>query len=104
VNRFWPVGEAAQADYEALRAAALAGLGTATPAASRFARAGLAGLIARPVATAVFVARLTGAARPAWSPYEDPRRHALADGYALLVGCADAVERFGPTASEGGLR
>jgi hypothetical protein len=67
------VGEAAQADYEALREAAVTGVGVATPVAARFARAGLAGLILAPAAGAVFVASLTGAARPAWTPYEDPR-------------------------------
>jgi hypothetical protein len=36
------VCEAAQADYETLRDAALAGMAAASPAATRFARAGLA--------------------------------------------------------------
>ena len=48
-ERFWPVAEAAQADYEALRAAALAGEQPRDElAAARFARRGLAGLIAWP--------------------------------------------------------
>ncbi|HVA73461.1 MAG TPA: hypothetical protein VNF71_02720 [Acidimicrobiales bacterium] len=104
MNRFWPVGEPAQGDYEALRAAALAGLTPATPAAARFARVGLAGLIARPATLPVFVACLVGATRPAWSPYEDPRTQSLAAGYALLLGWADDPERLGSTACEDGLR
>jgi hypothetical protein len=92
VNRFWPVSEAAQVDYEALRAAALAGATTASPAAARFARVGLAGLIARPVTPAVLVASLVGAARPAWTPYEDPRMQSLAAGYTLLLAWADAEQ------------
>ncbi|HEY6423064.1 MAG TPA: hypothetical protein VIY28_07420 [Pseudonocardiaceae bacterium] len=89
MRTFWPVGEAAQADYETLREAALAGMVAASPAATRFARAGLAGLIVRPVAQPVFVASLTGARRPPWTPYEDPRTQALAAGYQLLVIQAD---------------
>lgn len=92
MNRFWPVGEPAQVDYESLRAAALAGVTTASPAAVRFARVGLAGLIARPVTPAVFVASLVGAARPAWSPYEDPRVQSLAAGYTLLLAYADGEQ------------
>jgi hypothetical protein len=82
------VGEAAQADYEELREAALAGLATASPAARRFARAGLAGLVACPAAQPVFLASVVGAARPPWTPYEDPRAQALAAGYGLLVAWA----------------
>jgi hypothetical protein len=89
MSRFWPVCEAAQADYETLREAALAGTAAASPAATRFARAGLAGLIIRPVAQPVFLASLTGASRPPWTPYEDPRTQALAAGYELLVIRAD---------------
>jgi hypothetical protein len=104
VRRFWPVSEAPQVDYETLREAVLAGLAVASPAAARFARVGLAGLIARPAAQAVFVASLAGATRPAWSPYEDPRTGSLADSYALLLAWA-GNERLGSTAtSEGGLR
>jgi hypothetical protein len=88
MRKFWPVAEAAQADYEELREAALAGLATASPAARRFARVGLAGLIIRPAARPVFVASVVGAPRPPWTPYEDPRAHALADGYELLVAWA----------------
>ena len=46
-HRFWPVGEAAQADYEALRAHVLAtGATSDSLIAARFARRGVAGLIA----------------------------------------------------------
>jgi hypothetical protein len=89
---FWPVGEAAQADYETLREAALAGVMCCDRAARRFERAGLAGLIVRPTAGPIFVASLMGAARPAWTPYADPREQALGAGYGLVLACADAAE------------
>lgn len=87
---FWPPGEAAQADYEALRAAVMAGTPAVGPAAARFARVGLAGLIAHPHAEPVFVASLVGARRPPWSPHRDPRLDVLADAFELLV-TADPV-------------
>jgi hypothetical protein len=86
VRSFWPVGEGAQADYEQLRAGALAGTRLAGAAAARFERSGLVGLILAPSAPAVFSAVLLGAARPSWSPYADPRDEALADGYLLVLG------------------
>jgi hypothetical protein len=91
-HRFWPVGEAAQADYETLRARVLTGeglldeLATADLGAARFARRGLAGLIAWPSAEPVFAATLRGATRPPWTPDTDPRLDALAAGFALLLG------------------
>lgn len=83
---FWPVGEAAQADYETLRAHVLntGDLPLSVPAA-RFAHRGLAGLIAWPAAEAVFTGPVLGALRPRWSPHEDPRLDALAAGFALLL-------------------
>jgi len=86
LSRLWPVGEAAQADYENLRSAVLAGLAPVGEAATRFEAEGLRGLIRRPVAEAVFTACLHGAARPAWTPYSDPRLEALTDAYAFLLG------------------
>ena len=85
MRALWPVGEAAQADYETLRDAALSGMGLASPVAARFARVGLVGLIVRPAARPVFVAALVGATRPARTPYEDPRRQALGAAYELVV-------------------
>jgi len=87
----WPPAEAAQADYEALRAAALAGGDTplADAAATRFARGGLAALIARPHAEPLFVAVLRGAPRAPWTAHADPRLDALAAGFGLLVANAD---------------
>jgi hypothetical protein len=81
----WPPLEPAQADYEALRAAVIAGTPLASPAATRFARGGLAALVAGPVGGPVFVATVRGAPRPAWAPHADARLDALAAGYALLV-------------------
>lgn len=88
---FWPPAEPAQADYESLRAAVLAGAPRADAAALRFARGGLAALIARPVAEPVFVGVVLGAPRPAWTPHADPRLEALAAGYGLVL--ADAPDR-----------
>lgn len=88
-GRFWPVGEAAQADYETLRRQVLAtGALPDSIAAARFARRGLAGLIAWPAAEPVYRAELVGAARPPWTPYDDPRLDALAAGYAVLLDAA----------------
>lgn len=88
-GRFWPVGEAAQADYETLRRHVLAtGALPDSVSAARFARRGLAGLIAWPAAEPVFHAELVGAARPPWTPYDDPRLHALAAGFAVLLDAA----------------
>ena len=85
---FWPVGEAAQSDYEALRADALAAERTTTLSlpGTRFARRGLAGLIAWPTSEPVFSGPVLGGARPRWSPYDDPRLDALAAGFAFLLG------------------
>lgn len=81
----WLVGEAAQADYEALRAAVLAGRPLLGVAAGRFERRGLAGLICWPTAAPAFAATVVGARRPAWTPHADPRLDALAAGYQLVL-------------------
>jgi hypothetical protein len=86
---FWPPNEAAQVDYETLRAHALdPGSAPQGLAAARFARRGLAGLIAWPSAEPVFVAELLPAARATWTPHEDPRVAALAAGYEFLLDAA----------------
>lgn len=86
---FWPPVEAAQVDYETLRAHVCEHSGLPEGlAAARFARRGLAGLIAWPSAEPVFVADLLAAARPAWTPHEDPRVAALAAGYEFLLDAA----------------
>ena len=83
---FWPPVEAAQVDYETLRAHVCEHSGLPEGlAAARFARRGVAGLIAWPSAEPVFVADLLTAARPAWTPHEDPRVAALAAGYEFLL-------------------
>jgi hypothetical protein len=89
MRRLWPASEPAQADYETLREAALAGRLVCEVTTGRFERAGLAGLIVRPTARPVFRASLVGAGRPAWTPYGDPRLETLAAGYELLLGEAD---------------
>ncbi|MDQ2729738.1 MAG: hypothetical protein M3Y91_18180 [Actinomycetota bacterium] len=94
MSRFWPAGEAAQADYERLREAVLA---TGRPpddvTSARFARKGLAGLIAWPASEPVFASVITGAARPPWTPYGDPRTQAAAAVYGLLVEWSDTARR-----------
>lgn len=84
----WPPAEAAQIDYEALRAAVLGGQADDEQVAARLARAGLAGLIAAPVAETLMVVRVVGAHRPPWSPHDDPRDAALAEGFGLLLAAA----------------
>lgn len=85
MRTFWPATEAAQADYETLRQAALAGDEPLSIAAGRFARRGLAGLIAWPNVEPVFAASVVGAARPPWTPHSDPRLDALAAGFEFLL-------------------
>jgi hypothetical protein len=85
-SRFWPVGEPAQADYERLRALALAGEPSdEVLAARRFARRGLAGLISWPAAEPDYLGSLVGATRPAWCGDEDPREQRLRDVYGLML-------------------
>ena len=86
---FWPPAEASQVDYETLRAHLLEqGRLPDGLAAARFARRGLAGLIAWPATEPVFVAELLGAARPAWTPHADPRETVLAASYQFLLDTA----------------
>jgi len=89
-HRFWPVSEAAQADYETLRAAVLSDQPMQSLTAARFARRGLAGLIAWPAAEPVYTALMVGAGRAPWTPHTDPRLDALAAGYELLLRAAPA--------------
>ena len=94
---FWSPGEASQVDYETLRAHLLEhGRLPDGLAAARFARRGVAGLIAWPSAEPVFVAELLGAARPASTPNSDPRMSALAAGYQYLL---DTAAQGAPTSS-----
>ena len=88
-HRFWPVGEGAQADYETLRGAVLRGDPLQSLAAARFARRGLAGLIAWPAAEPAYAATVHGAARMPWTPHADPRLDALAAGYELVLSLQD---------------
>jgi hypothetical protein len=100
---FWPPIEAAQVDYETLRAHALEpGRLREDLAAARFARHGLAGLIAWPSAEPVFVAELLADPRPAWTPHDDPRVAALAAGYQLLLDAAARVDSVAALALPGG--
>lgn len=76
VRSFWAPLEAAQVDYEALRAHLLEHDRLPDDlAAARFTRHGLAGLISWPVSEPTFILELDGAPRPAWSPHVDPQRH-----------------------------
>ena len=84
-GRFWPIADPAQADYERLRAAVLAGETIDELLAARFARRGLVGLIEWPRSQAAYLGSLIGASRPAWSGGEDPREARLADAYGFLL-------------------
>ncbi|MXW85444.1 MAG: hypothetical protein F4Z55_05800 [Boseongicola sp. SB0667_bin_21] len=84
-RRFWPIGESAQADYEALRRAVLQEQPLQSLAAARFGRRGLAGLIAWPGAEPAYVASIQGAERVPWTPHADPRLDALAAGYEVIL-------------------
>jgi hypothetical protein len=99
---FWSPAEASQADYETLRAHLLEhGRLPDGLAAARFARRGLAGLIAWPAAEPVFRAELCGAARPPWTPHADPREPALAACYQFLLEAAGTPAAAGSQAMEG---
>jgi hypothetical protein len=98
---FWPPAEAAQADYDMLRAHLLERGGLPSGlAAVRFARRGLAGLIAWPAAEPVFRAELCGAARPPWTPRR-PREPVLAACYQFLLDAAGTPGAAGSQAMEG---
>lgn len=102
---FWPPAEATQVDYEMLRAHLLDhGRLPDGLAAARFARRGVAGLIAWPAAEPVFVAELLGAVRPAWTPHADPRLSALAAGYQFLLDSAVDGRAVSLSAADGGAR
>jgi len=93
-DRFWPVADASQADYEALRLAVLdGGEPPSQLAAARFARRGLAGVIAWPQSEPDFLGSLIGAHRPPWSGSEDPREAALCEVYGFLIARRSIVER-----------
>jgi hypothetical protein len=99
---FWPPAEAAQADYEMLRSCVLqAGRLPAGLAAARFARRGLAGLIAWPAAEPDFRGQLAGAARPPWTPGADPREQALAAACQFLLGTAGVLAAPGGQVRQG---
>ena len=99
---FWPPAEAAQADYEMLRGCVLAGgCLPAGPAAARFGRRGLAGLIAWPAAEPDFRAELCGEARPRWTPHADPRAQALAAAYQFLLDAVAALAGPGGQVGQG---
>ena len=86
-ERFWPIAEPAQADYERLRELVLSGgeLGELLTA-RRFEHRGLAGLIAWPAAEPAYFGLVIGAPRPPWCGGEDPRDGHLCDTYAFLLG------------------
>ena len=95
MRAFWPVGEAAQADYESLRALALDGVVSSTPIWLRFQRHGLVALIAAPQSGPVFTGVVVSVSRPPWSPQGDPRLEVLAASYELVL--AGASPTIGAT-------
>ena len=85
-RRFWPAAEAAQAEYERLRLAMLAGEPCPSELAlARFRRRGLAGLIGWTETEPAWLGGLVGAERPAWCGREDPREQALCEVYGFLL-------------------
>jgi len=90
-SRFWPISEPAQADYERLRALALAGEACdGLLVARRFERRGLAGLISWPGAEPDYLGSVLGARRPAWCGSDDPRERQLREVYGFLLAGADS--------------
>ncbi|WP_371666455.1 hypothetical protein OG985_47810 [Streptomyces sp. NBC_00289] len=85
-------GEHAQAEYELLRSHVLEhSRMPSSLAAARFARRGLVGLISWPAGETDFMAELSGARRPAWTPHHDPRMDVLAAVFAVLLEAADRL-------------
>ena len=91
MSRFWPPREAAQVDYERIRERVLSGDDGLELVTIRFQRAGLAGLIARPMSEPFWVARIVGGRRPPWAPHADPRLDALSDGYQNVLAAIPAL-------------
>ena len=90
---FWPPVEAAQVDYETLRAHVLRALPAARRSDRGPVRPSRPGRVDRwPAAEPVFVAELLAAARPPWTPHEDPRVAALAAGYQFLLDAAARLD------------
>lgn len=96
MRTLWPVTDRIQAEYESLRALALADADLCGPSAVRFARQGLAGLITWRRIESPFSVSLVGGERPPWTPYADPRLDTLAELYEFLLGIcpewSEAVE------------
>lgn len=93
MRTLWPVTDRIQAEYESLRALALADADLCGPSAVRFARQGLAGLITWRRIESPFSVSLVGAQRPPWTPYADPRLDTLAELYEFLLGiCPERSE------------
>lgn len=85
-ERFWPIAEPTQADYEQLRALVLAGESIDDLlAARRLERRGLPGLISWPQAEPVYLGSVLGALRPPWSGDEDPREARLGEVFGFLL-------------------
>jgi hypothetical protein len=86
MRTLWPVTDHIQAEYESLRALALADAELGGPSALRFAQQGLAGLLAWRRVELPFSVSLVGAQRPPWTPYADPRSESLSAVYEFLLG------------------
>jgi hypothetical protein len=86
----WPVIDRVQAEYESLRALALADADLCGPSAVRFVQKGLAGLIVWRRIESPLSVSLIGAQRPPWTPYADPRLDALAAVYEFVLSVSPA--------------
>lgn len=92
-GRFWPVAEAAQAEYERLRLATLAGEPSSCELAlARLRRRGLVALIGRVEVEPAWLGELVGAERPPWCGREDPREQALCEVYGFLLERASSAQ------------
>ena len=103
---FWPPVEAAQVDYETLRAQVLEPCRAARGSGRGPVRPPRPGRVDRVAGGRAGVRRRTlGAARPAWTPHDDPRVAALAAGYQFLLDAAARVDSVAATGTTGrGLR
>ena len=85
MRTLWPVTDRIQAEYESLRALALADAELGGPSALRFAQQGLVGLISWRRIELPFSVSLVGAQRPPWTPYADPRLDSTDARYYWLL-------------------
>jgi hypothetical protein len=86
MSLLWQPKEVAQLEYESLRESVLRGEQVeADQVAVRFARWGLAGLLADGRSEPLWQVSLSALPRPPWTPHQDPRQEQLAAAFAWLL-------------------